>query len=119
MLGRLSTREKLGVYALLLQYPQSASRVPRADFMPELAGQDIPTLIIKGQCDYLSWSSAAKYVRTLPEAQLIYLDGAGHNAYQDEPKRYMKNVRMFLTNNPLPKQPYTKDGPPDGYEGPR
>jgi proline iminopeptidase len=106
----------LGFYAN--QYPQSATRVPHADFLPDLAGQDIPTLIIKGRCDYLSWSSAVEYLKVLPDARLLYLDGSGHNAYQDEPKRYMDDVRAFLLGRPLPQSPYEGHRMPDGYEGP-
>jgi proline iminopeptidase len=106
----------LGFYAN--QYPQSATRVPHADFLPDLAGQDIPTLIIKGRCDYLSWSSAVEYLKVLPDARLLYLDGSGHNAYQDEPKRYMDDVRAFLLGRPLPQSPYEGHRMPGGYEGP-
>jgi hypothetical protein len=44
--------------------------------------------------------------------------GSGHNAYQDEPQRYMANVRAFLLDLPLPDPPYRQRRPPDDYEGP-
>ena len=106
----------LGFYAN--QYPQSASSPPHRDFLPHLAGQEIPTLIIKGRCDYLSWSSAKQYVRALPKARLLYLNGSGHNAYQDESVHYMAAVRAFLMDGPLPEDPYEDSRTPDGYEGP-
>jgi len=167
MLFRLSTRQKLGVYALLQvnpeaahafaddpevdarqdriynrirpalhcrdkppgpalhglgfyanQYPQSATREPHADFLPDLEGQSIPTLVIKGRCDYLSWSSVVAYLKALPDAELLYLDGSGHNAYQDEPDHYMSNVRAFLLDRALPERPYQGRRMPDDYEGP-
>jgi proline iminopeptidase len=101
------------------QYPQSATRSPNHDFLPELTGSDIPTLIFKGRCDYLSWSSAVAYLRALPASRLIYLEGAGHNTYQDEPDRALATVRAFLLDQPLPESPYTGSEPPPGYEGPR
>lgn len=107
----------LGFYAN--QYPQSATREPTIDFLPDLAGQDIPTLIIKGRCDYLSWSSAVEYLKVMPDARLLYLDASGHNAYQDEPKRYMANLRAFLLGRPLPESPHQGRRAPDDYEGPR
>jgi proline iminopeptidase len=107
----------LGFYAN--QYPQSATREPHADFLPDLEGQSIPTLVIKGRCDYLSWSSAQEYLEALPDARLLYLDGSGHNAYQDEPERYMTNVRAFLLGRALPHSPYEGHRVPDDYEGPR
>jgi proline iminopeptidase len=106
----------LGFYAHY--YPQSATSPPHADFLPNLAGQNIPTLVIKGRCDYLSWSSAQEYLNAMPDARLLYLHGSGHNAYQDEPERYMAGVRTFLLGRPLPKRPYESSRVPEDYEGP-
>jgi proline iminopeptidase len=99
-------------------YPQSATSSSHADFLPNLAGQDIPTLVIKGRCDYLSWSSAQEYLEAMPEARLLYLNGSGHNAYQDEPERYMAGVRAFLLGRPLPERPYEDGRMPEDYQGP-
>ena len=107
----------LGFYAN--QYPQAASSPPHADYWPALATQRAPALILKGSCDYLSWSSALDYRRTLPHARLVYLRGTGHNAYQDNPRQYLAAVRAFLTGHPLPEPPYTNSQPPRDYEGPR
>jgi proline iminopeptidase len=107
----------LGFYAHY--YQQSATSLPHTDFMPDLAGRGLPTLIIKGRCDYLSWSSAREYLRALPDARLVYLRGSGHNAYQDEPERYMADVRAFLRGEPLPERAYAGDRMPEDYEGPR
>jgi proline iminopeptidase len=106
----------LGFYAHY--YPQSATSPPHADFLSALARQDIPALVIKGRCDYLSWSSAQEYLRALPDARLLYLDGSGHNAYQDEPERYMAGVRTFLLGRSLPERPYEGSRLPEDYEGP-
>jgi proline iminopeptidase len=106
----------LGFYAHY--YQQSAASPPHDDFLPMLAEQTIPTLIIKGRCDYLSWSSAVTYLQALPESQLVYLDGAGHNAYQDEPDRYLDTVRAFLLDQPVPGSAYHGQRLPADYEGP-
>jgi proline iminopeptidase len=106
----------LGFYAHY--YPQSPASPPHPDFLPVLAEQTIPALVIKGRCDYLSWSSAMAYRRALPNARLVYLPGAGHNVYQDEPDQFMAQVRAFLLDQPLPDLPYEEQLPPDDYEGP-
>ena len=106
----------LGFYAHY--YPQSATSPPHAEFLSALARQDIPALVIKGRCDYLSWSSAQKYLQVLPDTRLLYLDGSGHNAYQDEPERYMAGMRAFLLDRPLPARPYEGNHLPEDYEGP-
>jgi proline iminopeptidase len=106
----------LGFYAHY--YPQSATSPPHAEFLSALTEQDIPALVIKGRCDYLSWSSTQEYLEALPDARLLYLDGSGHNAYQDEPERYMAGVRAFLLGRPLPEPPYEGSRLPENYEGP-
>jgi proline iminopeptidase len=106
----------LGFYAHY--YRQSPISPPRPDFLPALAGQDIPTLVIKGRCDYLTWSSAVAYLTALPDAQLVYLPEAGHNVYQDEPEEFLAVVRAFLLDHPLPEPPYEGHLSPDDYEGP-
>jgi proline iminopeptidase len=106
----------LGFYAHY--YPQSATISPHADFLPGLEGRSIPTLVIKGRCDYLSWSSAQGYLRALPDARILYLEDSGHNAYQDQPERFMAEVRAFLLGDPLPESPLENARKPGDYEGP-
>ncbi len=106
----------VGFYAN--QYPQSPTRDRPADPRPALARTVTPALVIKGSCDYLSWSSAVGYLRTLPHSELFYLPGAGHNAYQDQPERYLAEVRAFLTGARLPTAAYRGTRIPAGYRGP-
>jgi proline iminopeptidase len=101
-----------------LQYPQSAAAPPIPDIRPRLAGDPTPTLIIKGQCDYLSWRSAMEYRRLLPRSELWYLRGAGHNVYQDQPAAVLAAIRAFLTGEPPVGQPYPGAAPPPDFQGP-
>jgi proline iminopeptidase len=106
----------LGFYAH--QFPQSAAARPWIDPRPRLAGLQTPALVIKGSCDYLSWTTAAAYRQALPDAELVYLRHAGHNSYQDQPTAYLASIRAFLTGRPLPVVPWTGAGVPAGFEGP-
>ena len=54
----------LGFYSN--QVPQSAAAGRRADLRPSLSRLSTPALIVKGSCDYLSWSSVLTYRRALP-----------------------------------------------------
>jgi proline iminopeptidase len=101
-----------------LQYPQAAAAPRPADPRSRLTGLPIPALILKGSCDYLSWQSALDYRNTLPNATLVYLRGAGHNLYQDQPAAYLAVVRAFLTGRPLPIPPWQGSGTPPDYQGP-
>jgi proline iminopeptidase len=107
----------LGFYAY--QFPQSAAARPWADPRPQLAHLAIPALVAKGSCDYLSWATAVDYRQALPNAQLVYLHHAGHNAYQDQPAAFLAVVRAFLTGRPLPIAPQSGMGVLADYEGPK
>jgi proline iminopeptidase len=106
----------LGFYTF--QFPQSAAARPFTDPRPALAHLATPALVIKGSCDYLSWSSGLAYRQALPGARLVYLRRAGHNAYQDQPAAFLAVVRAFLAGRPPPVPAWTGDGVPDDYEGP-
>lgn len=85
-----------------LQYPQTPHAPAPPDPRPTLTGLPTPVLVFKGSCDYLSWRSALDYRHTLPHTSLVYLDGAGHNTYQDRPAEVLADITAFLTNAPLP-----------------
>jgi proline iminopeptidase len=100
------------------QFPQSAAARPWADPRPALARLRVPALVVKGSCDYLSWSSGLAYVRAVPGSSLAYLHHAGHNSYQDQPAAFLATVRAFLAGRPLPEGTPTGTAVPADYEGP-
>jgi hypothetical protein len=55
----------------------------------------------------------------LPRSILVYLDGAGHNTYQDRPAEVLADITAFLTGGPLPVSAYPRQAAPPGYAGPR
>jgi proline iminopeptidase len=63
--------ELLGLGFFAHYYPQSATSPVPADLRPALASRGAPALVLKGPCDYMSWSSAVDYVRALPDARLV------------------------------------------------
>jgi proline iminopeptidase len=83
-----------------------------------LRGLATPALIIKGSCDYLDWSSAVDYRTTLRNAVFVYLDGAGHRAYAEQPDRFFAVATAFLAGRPLPVRPTTATTAPPDFQGP-
>jgi proline iminopeptidase len=110
-------RGGLGAYANLV--PQALRAPTSPDPRPALARLRTPALIIKGSCDYLPWSTALDYRAAVPGAQLVYLRGAGHQAYGDQPAGYLAIVRAFLQGKQLPSASYTGDAVPGDYQGPK
>jgi proline iminopeptidase len=83
-----------------------------------LSQLNTPALIVKGQCDYLSWASAVDYRDTLPNASMVYLPGAGHQLYAERPDTFFAAVAAFLDGRELPFPAVMQSIPPPDYEGP-
>ena len=57
-----------------------------------------PTLILQGTADQVvNPANAEPLASLIPDARLVYFDGAGHLLYWDEPKRFARLVTGFLT----------------------
>jgi proline iminopeptidase len=82
------------------------------DFRPRLRENTTPTLIVHPQCDFLAWSSALEYRRTLPNSRLVPLPGAGHMFWYEQPQLHARVIEAFLADAPLPIEDYAKDTPP-------
>lgn len=69
----------------------------RVDSTPDLAGLDIPALVIHGQDDQLiPVSEAQATAAALPEADLVILDDAGHLPNLEQPDAFDDAVRRYL-----------------------
>jgi proline iminopeptidase len=101
------------------QVPQSGSAARPVDPRPALRGVQTPALVLKPSCDYLPWRLAVEYRDTLPNAQMVYIPDAGHQAYEEQPELYLSAVRAFLLGEPLPNDAYRDREPPTDYSGVR
>ena len=99
-------------YAMLLR------PAARRDFHRELHDLHTSALIVKGQCDYLSWSSAVDYRDTLLDAKLVYLPQCGHQLFVECPEAFTRVVAKFLDGQPLSFPFVAGSAPPKGYNGP-
>lgn len=108
--------DRPGFYAN--QVPQQITR-PAPDIRPALAQLTVPTLVLKGACDYLPWSIAADYHRSIPDSRLIYFGRSGHQLFTEQEAEFLGVVRAFLAGAPLPVPAWQGLEPPADYEGPR
>ena len=104
-----------GFYANQVTLADATAPDPR----PALRQSDVPALILKPGCDYLPWRLAIEYRQTLPDAVMVYLPDAGHQAYLEQPDAYVAAMRAFLLGQPPPVPPYEADAPPADYRGAR
>ncbi len=86
------------------------ARIP--DPRPALRQVTVPTLVMRGECDFVKWPITRDYRRTLPNSTLVYVRGAGHAIAANQPDAYLTLIRNFLSDKPLPLPDHSSDEPP-------
>jgi proline iminopeptidase len=104
--------EQTAGYALWVNVATSASMHTEVDPRPALRENATPTLVLRAECDYLSWETTREYRDTLPDATLLTVSGAGHTVLSQKPDETSSDVIAFLTGKPLPRTPYTESSDP-------
>ena len=66
------------------------------DWRPSLGGVAAPSLIVHGTVDPLPLEGAREWVRALPNARIVELDGVGHFPYLETPDLFFTTVDRFL-----------------------
>lgn len=82
-----------GYYAHIMTY-KSFFTVP--DKRPMLQSLQIPTLILRGQCDNQAWGYTQEYLELLPQVQLEIIEGAGHDLIGGGLEEYQGLIRGWL-----------------------
>ncbi len=70
-----------------------------ADPRPQLQGNQIPVLLLRGQCDNQPWGVVPDYLALFPNARLEIVPGAGHVIATEQPAEYIRRVGVFLDAN--------------------
>lgn len=63
----------------------------------ELARIDIPTLLIVGELDEKFVDIAERMTRSMPDARMVVVPGAGHTVHMEAPVAWLEAVVGFLT----------------------
>lgn len=75
-------------------------RIP--DPRPALRGVHVPSLIMRGSCDFIKAEVTEEYRHVLPDSRLVVVRGAGHSIAGGRPQLYTALLRAFLLGEPLP-----------------
>ncbi|WP_055533460.1 alpha/beta fold hydrolase [Streptomyces graminilatus] len=75
-------------------------RIP--DPRPRLRTAHVPSLIMRGECDFIKPAVTAEYRSVLPDSRLVIVKGAGHSVSGGQPHRFTALLRAFLLDKPLP-----------------
>jgi proline iminopeptidase len=63
---------------------------------PKLTGCNVPTLIMKAQCDNQPWGYTSEYLDIFRNHRLVLVKDAGHNIFIEQPTVYISTIRNFL-----------------------
>ena len=66
---------------------------------PELGTMTVPTLVVSGEFDTKYTAIGEELTAALPTAEMVVVEGAGHNVLGDEPERAARAIRSFLERN--------------------
>lgn len=84
-----------GYYAHIMTVKSFYTVVNKRDRLIDI---DIPTLILRGQCDNQRWGYAKEYLDILSHSQLAIIENAGHDLVQGNEEMYYKLTTKFLTH---------------------
>jgi haloalkane dehalogenase len=80
-----------------LDFWRSADFEKLERFDGKLAELSVPTLLLWGETDPFAFvSSAHRFQRDIPGAELVMVEGAGHFVIDDEPERCAREIATFL-----------------------
>lgn len=83
-----------GFYAAVITF-KSLDQVQ--DPRTKLKNSNIPTLIMKGQCDNQKWGFTNEYVEIFLNHQFAFIPDAGHFISVEQPESYIKAIKTFLS----------------------
>ncbi len=84
-----------GFYAAVMTF-KSLTQVQ--DPRPKIKESNIPTLVMRGQCDNQEWGFTNEYLGLFRNHQLTIIPNAGHFISFEQPELYQKIIINFLNN---------------------
>jgi proline iminopeptidase len=83
-----------GFYAAVMTF-KSLGQVQ--DPRQKLKNINIPTLVMKGQCDNQKWGFTNEYLELFLNHQFAFIPDAGHFISVEQPESYIKAIKGFLS----------------------
>jgi proline iminopeptidase len=63
----------------------------------------VPTLVLRGACEYVDERISAEYARELTGARLVVVPAAGHDIWREQPTAFEQAVAEFLAEQAPPR----------------
>jgi len=112
LIGVLDGHENPGVNPYVLQQLIPDTERAEADPHSALRENHTPAILLYPECNYLSWSGAVDYRKTLPNFKIYYIPKAGHYIQFEQPELLRRVILTFLLDQPDAISPYKTDADP-------
>jgi len=112
LISALDGHENPGVNPYVLQQLIPDTERAEADPHAALLENHTPTILLYPECNYLSWSGAVDYRKTLPNLKIYYIPKAGHYIQFEQAELLRRVILTFLLDQPDALSPYSTDADP-------
>jgi pimeloyl-ACP methyl ester carboxylesterase len=112
LIGALDGHENPGVNPYVLQELVPDTEHAEGDPHAALRENHTPAILLYPECNYLSWSGAVDYRRTMPNLKIYYMPKAGHYIQFEQPDLLKRVILAFLLDQPDAISPYISDADP-------
>jgi proline iminopeptidase len=68
----------------------------------------VPTIVLRGECDYIDWGVVQQYWEVLPNIQVYYVEKAGSRLHLSQPDIVRKLLLAFFNDEPMPLEPLSE-----------
>ena len=109
LIGALDGHENPGINPYVLQELIPETGRAEGDPHAALRKNHTPAILLYPECNYLSWSGAVDYRKTLPNLKIYYIPRAGHYIQFEQPEILRRIILAFLLDQPEVLSPYTSD----------
>jgi len=74
----------------------------------QLRGMFIPTILLRGECDYVDWGVVQQYWAAVPNLHAYHVPGAGSKLHLSQPDVVKSLILAFLNDQPMPLEPLSE-----------
>lgn len=112
LINVLDGHENSGVNPYVVQEVIPDTEHAENDPHAALRENHTPAILLYPECNYLAWSGAVDYRKTLPNLKIYYIPRAGHYIQFEQPEMLKRVILNFLLDQPDSVAPYAGDTDP-------
>ena len=101
-----------GMNPYVMEHLALEPKSPDGDPHGALRKDHTPAILLYAQCDFIDWSGALDYRKTMPNMKTYYIPHAGHYIQFEQPDLMRRIMAAFLLDQPDAIPPYTSDADP-------